>query len=371
MKLLIVHTETHYFAGAETMLLYYLQGLHEANIDFAVASVENGRFWNAIPEGVCKFAIPDNSKFSIFQLIKQVSGILKLQSEYCYDILHAWAARDWEVTTLVGFIARKKAIGTLHDHPSASFHSKKRQMLMKVCSKIGLEKIVCVSNAVKKACITSNYPIKKLEVIHNGLPDLTIKRSQYRGETTIGFLGAISERKGLHVFLEIIDKMFEINSSLKWKVIVGGEALDEKGRAYLANLKSAFSTRSWWPRIQWLGWVKKTTEFLQIIDILVVPSTEFDPFPTVILEAGRAGVSVLASDVGGVSEIIDNGKNGWIYPKEDWRSAVLNLVSMVKNPDYLEVAGINNKIKFSNTFLLKKMVENYISIYSNNTIKSQ
>lgn len=66
---------------------------------------------------------------------------------------------------------------------------------------------------------------------------------------------------------------------------------------------------------RWLGWA----------DVVVVPSVEPDPLPTIAIEAHAAGRCVLASDLGGLPEIVDDGVTGWLLPAGDvdrWAAAI-------------------------------------------------
>src|SRR5204863_2747971 len=96
-----------------------------------------------------------------------------------FDLVHGWAARDWELTSLVAGIWRKPAIGTLHDHPAAGYIRRKRRLLMRLAAAWGLRRIVCVSDAVRRACEAMGYRRERLLTIRNGLPgmDLASERS--------------------------------------------------------------------------------------------------------------------------------------------------------------------------------------------------
>src|SRR5213079_1268539 len=96
----------------------------------------------------------------------------------------------------------------LHDHPQARFISKPRQSLMRWSARYGLKKIVCVSHAVREACLAAGYPAAQIDVVHNGLPPLLSQVPTAAEQTfRLGFLGVFSERKGLPLLFEIIDQL--------------------------------------------------------------------------------------------------------------------------------------------------------------------
>jgi glycosyltransferase involved in cell wall biosynthesis len=69
-------------------------------------------------------------------------------------------------------------------------------------------------------------------------------------------------------------------------------------------------------RVFLVGFVENASWYLKAFDIFVLSSVK-EGLPYVLIEAGFAGLPVVASDVGGVSEIIEGGKNGYLFPAKD------------------------------------------------------
>jgi len=364
MKILLIHNEGQYFAGAEKVLSYYLEGLQDARDEFAVATVRGSPVSAVVPAPIRQIWIPAKQQFSLGRLCLQVCRILGSRREFPFDLVHGWTARDWELTSLVGCLARRPAIGTLHDHPRAGFIYPRRQVLMRWCARHGLRRAVCVSKAVSDACVAAGYPAKKLAVIHNGLPGLNdpINRMDnpvYR----LGFLGVFSERKGLRDLFFALDELARINPN-PWQAVIAGAARDAAGESLLANIRQRFSQERWWPQVQWHGWVDKPIEFLKTLDLLIVPSSEFDPLPTVLLEAGGTGLPVLAARVGGVEEIVIPDQTGWLFERGNWRQAAEVLNQLLAEPQRLKLAGAAAFQRIRAEFTVGKMIDNYLKVYS-------
>src|SRR2546423_11345505 len=122
--------------------------------------------------------------------------------------------------------------------------------------------------------------------------------------------------------------------------------------------------KPWWPRVEWSGWVHKPIEFLKSVDLLIVPSSQFDPFPTVLLEAGTAGTPVLAAKVGGVEEIVVPDQTGWLFEPGNWRQAAGILARVLAAPDQLRRAGRAAFRRVGREFTIGQMVDNYLRVYS-------
>ncbi len=364
MRILLIHNEAQYFAGAEKVLGYYLQGLPPASGEFAVAAVRGSPVSEMVPPSIRQIRIPPKQQFSLGRLRSQVGCILKGRKEFPFDLVHGWTARDWELTSLVGGLCRCPAVGTLHDHPGARFIYPRRQVLMRWCARYGLRRVICVSRAVSQECGKAGYPVKKLTVIHNGLPNWVPTPEPKRNPVCrLGFLGVFSERKGLQDLFFALDELARINS-VPWQAVIAGAPRDTAGESLVANIHRRFSQTPWWSQVQWQGWVDKPIEFLKTLDLLIMPSSEFDPFPTVLLEAGGAGLPVLGARVGGVEEIVVPDQTGWLFESGNWRQAAEILSRVLAEGDGLRLAGQAAFHRIRAEFTVEKMVDNYRRVYS-------
>jgi glycosyltransferase involved in cell wall biosynthesis len=362
MRILIIHTEANFFAGAEKMLGHYLEGLKEKSHEVAVAVVGGTRMAEIIPPGMAAVTLSNNQKFSLRQFTRQLLELRRFQRNFKADLVHGWAARDWDVSLAAAKLFRLPAAGTLHDHPAAPFHTAMRQRLMR-WSAAGLGRVVCVSDAVRQACVESGYSADKLTVVHNGLP-LKMLRVKASGERVrIGFLGVFLERKGFRGLFKIMDELGR-TSSVPLEMWIGGGAQEPEGERMVEEIKSTYAERRWWNDVKWCGWVKDPTDFLGGLDLMVCPSSEFDPFPTVLLEAAHLGVPVVAAKVGGVNEIVRDGETGWLFRAEAWEEAAVKICEVVKAPDQLEAAGLRARERAQEKFALTKMVAGYRKVYS-------
>jgi glycosyltransferase involved in cell wall biosynthesis len=233
-------------------------------------------------------------------------------------------------------------------------------------SDAGLKKVVCVSEAVRQACLEAGYKKHKLAVVHNGLPPSPAPQPLPQSETRVfrlGYLGLFSERKGLRTLFEALEELARL-TPLPWHLALAGDAQEEEGRQLVARLKETFSSRPWWPRIEWCGWVKHPAQFLASVELLVCPSSDFDPFPTVVLEAAQAGVPVLGARVGGIPEMIEEGKTGWLFDRNNPQEAARRLQEVLQCPDLAVAAGGEAKKRVEGEFTIHRMVQDYLNVYA-------
>jgi glycosyltransferase involved in cell wall biosynthesis len=357
MRVLIVHVEALGCAGAQRVLSFFLQGASEIGLEVELAMAPN-----AIPV----HDLPSNQRFTIQGLLRQILALRGIQKRGRFDLLHGWTARDWELTTCASRLLRRPGMGSLHEHPRAGHITTRRQSLMRLCGRRGLARVLCVSEAVAAACRAEGYPESRLVVVRNGIPSRIpppapppVDRPE---GVRLGYLGILDESKGLATLLHLADALHEGGDD-RWTLRVAGGAVDESGEAWVRALQSRYAARPWWPRVEWLGWVQPVAGFFESIDLLVMPSTAFDAFPTVLLEAGEAARPAFASNIGGVPEILADGETGWIFSSSDLASAANRLRALVREPRTLAEAGNRAAERIRRIFPVERMTRGYIDAY--------
>jgi len=130
-----------------------------------------------------------------------------------------------------------------------------------------------------------------------------VGRGKLRAER-LGFLGRLAPGKGIEHLLSSLP----YDDANDWTLDVGGSGDPD----YVAHLRGSYRDR----RIRFLGHVD-TDDFLHSVDLLVVPSRWREGGARVVLEAFCHGVPVIGSDLGGLSERIDDRRTGFLFDPED------------------------------------------------------
>lgn len=174
-----------------------------------------------------------------------------------------------------------------------------------------LDKIICVSNSTRQDCLDKNISEKKLFVIPNGInvetryiASIPAKKNEKRILLTVGRL---VKRKGVEWFIRnIVPKLNDIEY---WVVGKGPEK---------ENIEKAIKENNLESKVKLLGFVpdEKLKELYQQADIFIMPNIKVEGdregFGIVALEAGAYGLPVLASDLEGMKDVIENGENGYL-----------------------------------------------------------
>lgn len=189
-------------------------------------------------------------------------------------------------------------------------------------------------------------------VVYNSLESGNMSRSikKARVKTVFGYIGHLSYHKGIEFLL----KAFRGNNPANLYVFGKGITLD-----YENYLKDKYKSEN----IRFYGF-KKAKEAFNMIDVLIVPSLCFDVLPRVIYEAYSFGIPVIGSDRGGIPEIIEKGKTGFIYSAESENELIEKVKIFVENPRIIEDMA-PDCLKEAEGFLPEKVLKKYVDIYKN------
>lgn len=221
--------------------------------------------------------------------------------------------------------------------------------------------IIANSNASKDILIRGGkIPRDKITVIYNGINHDTFRADYSKDELrrqlniekdrpVIACIMRLHREKGADYLLPIAR---ELPNGL---FLVAGDGQEK------ANLEKQAAAEGINNRFLFLGWRKDTTALLGASDIFLLPSRE-ESFPQSILEAMAMGLPVAASDVGGVSELVENNVTGILVPPGETESFARALKFLISNPAIAAKMGSAAKEK-SALFSEKRMINDIDAIY--------
>jgi len=157
-------------------------------------------------------------------------------------------------------------------------------------------------------------PDSKIEHLPYGV-DLAAFRAQPRSRTAglrVAFIGSMIAAKGAHVLLEAWGRI-RPELRARGSLVLHGPALHEP--AYVARLLAQAAEVG--ARVAGRLERAEVARALASIDLLVVPSVWFENAPFVIYEALAAKTPLLVSDLGGMAELVEEGRGGWRFPIGD------------------------------------------------------
>lgn len=174
----------------------------------------------------------------------------------------------------------------------------------------------------------------KTAVINNGIniSRFSKKSNKHSNKIRFGYIGAIKVHKGVENVLKAISGLdFEHKRAMILKIVGTGEGL------YIEYCKRLMQEFQILDIVQFLGEIEniKISGFLMNIDVLVVPSIWPENLPVTIMEALASGIPVLASDIGGIPELIEDGVNGFLHKHDDPLSLTENIIKIIRQPNLI------------------------------------
>jgi glycosyltransferase involved in cell wall biosynthesis len=167
-------------------------------------------------------------------------------------------------------------------------------------------------------------PAERVFTLHYGIEQQDSHKTISRGELqnkydlpqgalVIGIVGRLEPPKGQDVLLQAFTKIYSDHSNVY--LMITGEAPPER-LGYDLQLKTLAGKLNIADRVRFTGFVNDTASIYGLLDIAVMASKE-ETFGLVLLEAMTAGVPLIATQAGGVPEIITDGVNGLLVPPGD------------------------------------------------------
>ncbi|OGP95270.1 MAG: hypothetical protein A2157_13815 [Deltaproteobacteria bacterium RBG_16_47_11] len=227
------------------------------------------------------------------------------------------------------------------------------------------DRIVAVSNEVKKDMLRYKIPEEKIRVIDNGialerfakLVETNNMKSQLGFDEKIriiGTIGSLGIEKGHIYLLEAARQILDIVKDLRFLIIGDGplrKPLEEKSEKLGIKKQVIF-----------MGERKDIPELLMAMDIFVLPSVK-EGLPIALLEAMAAKRPVIATRVGAIPKVIENKDIGILVEPKDikgLRDAIMNLINDPGRMNLLAREGFN---RVSTNFSSDEMGKNYLKLY--------
>jgi len=208
---------------------------------------------------------------------------------------------------------------------------------------------IAPSRSIHDLLIRNGCDPKKISILPHGIDPLKkLPLETLDGRPVkFGYVGRVDRLKGLHVILEALE-LLPVGKQCEFNIFGAAQnPWDEEYRketlAHYRGKSKIFDHR--------LFQQEKLEEVLSNIDVLVVPSLLPEAFGLVVSEAFSAGRPVIVFDSGALSELVENGVNGFVVERKDSKSLAEAMQKFVDNPDLI--------IEMSNRIPPVKTIQEY------------
>ncbi|UTJ07923.1 glycosyltransferase family 4 protein [Arcobacter roscoffensis] len=296
---------------------------------------------------------------NIFTLLSRVASLKKILKDINPDIIHVRS----RVPAWLVYFAKKnlkaKIVSTVHGFNSVGFYS---SIMTKA------DHVICVSNSIKEY-IQSNYKVsdEMITVIPRGIDTKLFNKNNLdknfienfkiehdlKDKFIVSIIGRVTQLKDYETFIKAISEVKKSKKNIK-AIIVGGVREDKQD--YFNSLKELIKELNLKENISFTGSQSKIAEVYDISDVVVSSSKKPESFGRAVAEAIALNTPVVATNHGGVKDIIIENENGFFFEIGD----VKELSKKIIKCEQLNFDGLNY---IKNNFSLENMIEKTIYVY--------
>jgi len=202
--------------------------------------------------------------------------------------------------------------------------------------------------------------VRKIPItnIYNGIDTLYFsdmqKSYERKDALRLGFFSRLSRQKDIPLLLETMNKFKKNNVNVS--LIIAGDGDEKK------DVLEYIQQNDLGGNVKYIGFQNDVKKLFREIDVLVLP-THFECLPMILLEAMCTGTPVIASDVGGISEIVHDNFNGIVVEPENLDSFYSAILKFVNNRLLIKEFGLNAQKYVKDNFDVSVMMKKYNKVF--------
>jgi glycosyltransferase involved in cell wall biosynthesis len=314
--------------------------------------------------------IPHTLSFPILQM----SRIVKEQD---IDVIHALNDHSTNVATAAliskvsgrPFVYTLQGITTKIGHPLVDSTVSLYDLTVERWIAGEARKVILLAKGLTPAAVNRlKIEPSKIVVVPSGvdysrfnpeLPSAKEKASELKDELNlnneiiIGYVGRLFPAKGLTYLLSALKRIQDQHANITLLVVGdGAQRYDLEAMAKDLKIRTIFA-----------GFQRDTRPFYSLMDIFVLPSL-FEGLPNVILEAMAMKKAIIATNVGGNPELIEDGQNGFLVPLRNVESIADNINTLILDANLREKMGCTSRRIVEERFSWDVIIPNMEKVYT-------
>ena len=351
--------------GAKTHVLNLLKELNQF-IDAQLFCFRKGDF----SEDAAKMGIP----IEVIESGNPVVGLRELKKRLQgqkIDIIHCHGARGNLMGNLIKRYLGAPVVTTVHSDYRLDYLGRPvARLSYGTTNMVALRRVnfyIGVSDPMTDVLIERGFPADRIYTIYNGIdfktPIHPVPKEEFLksvgmkwepDDVIAGIAVRLSPVKDVPTLLRAMKIACEKNSHLK--LLIGGDGEDRQ------KLETMTQELGLSDRVCFAGWLNDVNSFYNAIDINLLTSIS-ETFPYSLTEGTRMHRATIASNVGGVPVLIDNGVNGLIFEPGNEQELAQHLLTLTEDKQLRDTFGERIYEKASREFSIDRMVEHQLEIY--------
>jgi glycosyltransferase involved in cell wall biosynthesis len=358
-----VHTERGW-RGGEQQVLYLALGLAAAGVEQEFACQSDGALARRLREaGLPVTGLSMGGFADLTTSWRLRRRILATRP----DVLHAHDAQAHAIGVRAARwagAARPRTVVARRVAYSIYRHSFLRLNRLKYTR--GVDRILCISEAVRARLVADGLPADRLRVVHSGVDlarldavprDPASRRREWgvpADARVVGHLGALTPEKGHAVLLRAMAPLLSREADLRL-VLAGAGPLEAELRALAGELKVAEAVR-------FTGFLEDALAHLAAFDVFAFPSLA-EGLGTTVLDALALRLPCVVSRAGGLAEIVRDEQEGLLVDPGDEEGLRRAIARLLADPALARRLGDAGRARVASTFTAARTVEGTLAAY--------
>jgi glycosyltransferase involved in cell wall biosynthesis len=357
--------------GAERLMVPILKHLSRTQFEAHVCALQS-KDGNPMAEEIRALGIPvECLEIKHLRDLNGLQRLIKYLKSVDADLVHT----QLEFANILGNISAKylhlPSVCTIHVMPSLDVKTKLKlhQRAEWLALRHFCDHVISVSEEAREYYIQiSGVAADRISTIYNGIdlsafPGLNqgIERSEVRAELGIPTdakvlttVAVLRPPKGIHYMIQALPEVLASNPDAYYLVVGDGShrnpLIEEVKKANVND------------RVIFAGMRKDVTRLLAASDIFVLP-TLTEALPTVLAEAMAAKLPIIASRVGGIPEMINDGENGCLVEPQDLTGLAFACIHLLRDPEKRLIMGAAGWNIVNQKFNIERQVDKLEGLY--------
>jgi glycosyltransferase involved in cell wall biosynthesis len=296
-----------------------------------------------------------------WDMTTSVLRLARLIGREGFDLVYTNSAKADIYGSLAGGLAGRPVVWRLHDIVDAQAFGRLNRILFRTCATLCAERVLAVSDAVRRAFIALGVDAAKVVTVYNGIDldqaEAAADGSQARRDLGIaadapvaGFVGRLVDWKGVDYFIRAAVRVASELPEARF-LVVGDAVLGEQ--SYADSMRALARDSGLEEVMVFTGWREDIPSLIRAMDVLVHSSILPEPLATVIIEAMALERPVVAARDGGVPEMVVEGETGMMVPPRDVEAMAAAVVTILRDRGLAQRMGEAGRRRAAELFELE------------------
>jgi glycosyltransferase involved in cell wall biosynthesis len=359
------------WGGAQKYVYTIATSLSKEKYDVFVITGNGDRLKEKLEEKGVRIHIIENLRRDISMIaeIKSFFSILSIIWKERPDVLHLNSPKASGLGSFAGRILFvPKIIQTIHGFTWNEDRGVTSKMLITFftwLTTLFCHNTIVLSTREERQAKTLPLVKKKIILIRNGIEKINFKTADDAKKELLAhididiasnalWIGTIAELHKNKGFEYALHALVKIRRPFAYFILGGGE---EKNN--LEKLVEQYDLKG---KVFLLDFVDQAQEYLKAFDLFLLSSIK-EGLPYVLLEAGQAGLPIIASTLGGIPDLIENGKSGILVTPKKSGEITRAIEYLIDTPDEQKIFGKNIQKKVETDFSMEQMLQKTETLY--------